>query len=81
LENIDVDGRIVLIYLPTCGLGSRDSSVGIATGYRLDGQGYIPGREKKSFSTPQHPDWFWAHPASYPVGTGVSFPGGKAAGK
>jgi hypothetical protein len=25
------------------------------------------------FSSWKHPDWFWGHPASYPVGTGSSF--------
>jgi hypothetical protein len=31
---------------------SRDSSVGIATGYGLDGRGSIPGKGKKFFSSP-----------------------------
>jgi hypothetical protein len=35
---------------------TRNSSVGIATGYRLDGRGSIPGRGKGFFSTPQRPD-------------------------
>jgi hypothetical protein len=32
-----------------------DSSVSIAMGYGLDGQGLIPGRSKRFVSTPQHP--------------------------
>jgi hypothetical protein len=32
------------------------------------------------FSSPRRSDRLWAHPASYPMGTGGSFPGGKAAG-
>jgi hypothetical protein len=55
------------------------SSVGIATGNGLNGQGSIPGREKKCFSTPQRPDGLWALTTSYPMGTKGSFPGGKAA--
>jgi hypothetical protein len=30
--------------------------------------------------SPRRPDRLWAHPASYPMGNGDSFPGGKAAG-
>jgi hypothetical protein len=44
-----------------------DSSVGIATGYGLDGLGSIPGRGKRflhSVQTGSGP-----HPASYPMGT------------
>jgi hypothetical protein len=36
-------------------LGSRDSSLGIATGYGLDDPGSIPG-SAKCFSSPQCPD-------------------------
>jgi hypothetical protein len=36
---------------------SQDSSVGIATGYRLDGWGSIPGKSSGVFSSPQHSDW------------------------
>jgi hypothetical protein len=32
------------------------------------------------FSSPPRPERLWAHPASHPVGTRGSFPGGKAAG-
>jgi hypothetical protein len=39
--------------------GSRDSSVGIKTGYGLDDRGSIFGRDKKTFCTPQRPDRFW----------------------
>jgi hypothetical protein len=34
------------------------SSVGIAMGYRLDGQGSNPSRSKRFFSAPQHLDRF-----------------------
>jgi hypothetical protein len=47
---------------------SRDSSVGIATGYGLEGRGSIPGRVK-IFSSPQRPDQFWGTP----MGTGGEF--------
>jgi hypothetical protein len=56
-------------------LCSRDSSVGTVTGYKLDGLGSIPG-SVRFFSSPQRPDRLWAHPASYPMGTGGSFPEG-----
>jgi hypothetical protein len=42
---------------------SPDSSVGIATGYGLDGWGSNPGRGKRCFSSAQHPDRLW-DPAS-----------------
>jgi hypothetical protein len=61
---------------------SRDSSVGIATGYDLDDRGVgvrVPvGQE---FSLPHVVQTgSRAHPASSPMGTGGSFPRGKVAG-
>jgi hypothetical protein len=41
---------------------SRDSSVGIATGYRLHGRGSIPGIVR-FFSSPQCPDRIWGPPS------------------
>jgi hypothetical protein len=38
---------------------SRDSSVGIATGYGLDFLGSIPGKDKRFFSSPRCSDWLW----------------------
>jgi hypothetical protein len=62
---------------------SRDSSVGIALGYGLDdrdsrvrfpaGAGNFSLRHRVQNGS-------GAHPASYPRGTGGSFPGGKAVG-
>jgi hypothetical protein len=57
-----------------------DSAVGIETGYGLDGRGVgvpVPVGVR-FFSYPRRPDRSGAHPASYPMGTGGSFPGGKA---
>jgi hypothetical protein len=61
---------------------SWDSTVGIATGYGLDDQGVgvrVPVGQKSSFlhvvQTGSE-----VHQTSYPMGTGSSFPGGKAAG-
>jgi hypothetical protein len=48
---------------------SRDSSVGIATGYGLDG----PGFDFSLLHSVQTGSG--AHPASYPIGTGGSFAG------
>jgi hypothetical protein len=50
---------------------SRDSSVGIATDYRLDGRGLIPGRGNSLFHGVQTDSG--AHPASYSMGNGYSF--------
>jgi len=56
----------------------RDSSVGIATGYGLDGPG-IESRCEAKFSTSVQTGP-GAHPASCTMGTG-SFPGYRAAGE
>jgi hypothetical protein len=62
---------------------SRDSSVGIALGYGLDDRGStvrFPA-EAENFSLHHRvQNGSGAHPASYPMGTGGSLPGGKAAG-
>ena len=55
----------------------RDSSVGIATRYGLDGTG-IESRWEARFSAPIQTD-SRAHPASYTMGAG-SFPGVKIPG-
>jgi len=52
----------------------RDSSVGLATAYALDGPG-IESRWGAIFSAPVQ-----AHPASYTMGTG-SFPGVERPGR
>jgi hypothetical protein len=57
------------------------SAVGIATRNGLDDKGVgvrVPVGSR-IFSSPCHPDSFWAHPTSCTVGTGGSFPGNKAA--
>ena len=53
-------------------LVGRDSSVGVATGYGLDGPG-IESWWGARFSSPVHTD-HGTHPASYTMGTG-SFQG------
>jgi hypothetical protein len=42
--------------------GGRDSSVGIATGYGLDGLGSIPGMSKRFLSPSRRPDRLWTPP-------------------
>jgi hypothetical protein len=44
-------------------LTRRDSSVGIATGYRLDDRGSIPGGGWEFFSSTPCPDRFWGPPS------------------
>jgi hypothetical protein len=62
---------------------SRDSSVGIVTGYGLDdrssGVRFPPGAGNFSLLR-RVQTGSGAHPASYPVGAGDSFPWCKAAG-
>jgi hypothetical protein len=62
---------------------SRDNSVGIALGYELDDQGSrvrFPGGPGNCSRHQHVQNGSGAHPASYPMGTSGSFPGGKAAG-
>jgi hypothetical protein len=73
----------VIYIMKTIGIiKSRDSAVGIATGYGLDdrGVGFRVPVVDRIFSSPRRLDRFWGPPASYPIGTGGSFPGGKASG-
>jgi hypothetical protein len=62
---------------------SRDSSVGIATGYGLDdrmiGVQLAAGAENIPLRHHDHTGC-GAHPASCPMGTEGSFPGGKSTG-
>jgi hypothetical protein len=61
---------------------SRDTSVGIPTGYGLDERGSrVQFPEGAGNFSLQHrvQDGSGAHPASFPGGTRGSFPGGKAA--
>jgi hypothetical protein len=62
---------------------SRDSSVGIATDYELDGWYSIPGKRKIFFSSPRRPDRLWGPPSLLSNGyqgsiTGVKWPGREA---
>jgi hypothetical protein len=58
-----------------------DSSVGIATGYGLDGRGSIPGRARRFYQLHNVKIGPGAHPASYLMGTGGSFPEVKRSGR
>jgi hypothetical protein len=60
----------------------RDIAVGIATGYGLDARGMgaqVPV-EARFFFHYVVQTGSGTHPASYPMGTGSSFPGDKTAG-
>jgi hypothetical protein len=63
---------------------SHDSSVGIALGYGLDDRcprARLPAGTG-NFSLHHHvQNGSGAHPASYPIGTAGSFPGGKRLGR
>jgi hypothetical protein len=63
---------------------SRDSSVGIALGYGLDDRSTrvrFPAGAGNFSLYHRVQNGSGAHPASYPMGTRVSFPGCKAAGR
>jgi hypothetical protein len=66
-------GRTLLIPL-TCCIEKPGRSVVIAIGYWLNDRSSIPSRGKKCFSSPLR-----GSRLSYSVGTGESFPGGRAA--
>jgi hypothetical protein len=57
-----------------------NTGAGIATDYGLDGWSSIPGRSKIFPVLHSIQTGFWAHPASYPLGTGATFYGAQAAG-
>jgi hypothetical protein len=61
---------------------SRDSSVGIVLGYGLDDRGSrvrFPAGAGNFYLHHRVQNGYGAHPASYPIGSRGSFPGGKAA--
>jgi hypothetical protein len=69
-------------YLPVS-YDSRDSSVGIVLGYLLDDRGSRVRFPAGAGNFSLHhcaQNGSGTHPASYPMGTRGSFPGGKAAG-
>jgi hypothetical protein len=72
--------RILLTYLIQRAR-SPNSSVGIASSYRLEGRGIGVGflARQEILSSPQRQDRLWGHPASWLMSTGVCFPGNKAA--
>jgi hypothetical protein len=73
-------GNDILVFIK--GRKSRDSSVGIALGYGLDDRGSsvrFPAGAGNFSLHHRVRNGSEAHPASYPMGTRGSFPGGKAA--
>jgi hypothetical protein len=67
---------ILFIYALLSMWGRATNSFGTGTGYGLDGQGSIPYFPLlHSVKTD-----YGAHPASYPMDIGGSFPGSKVAG-
>jgi hypothetical protein len=70
----------ICIYIYIMDSGSRDSAVGIATGYGLDGREVGVRVPVGARFAPLHvvPTGSGAHPASYPMGTGALFPGREA---
>jgi hypothetical protein len=75
---------VVFKFLPIFIIISRNGSVGIATGFGLDDR-MIGVRFPVAAVNFSHGHLVHtgseAHPASYPIGTGASFPGDKAAGE
>jgi hypothetical protein len=73
----------VILWEGHCREPTRDSSVGITLGYGLDDRGsrvQFPAGVGNFSLHLRVQNGSGAHPASYTVGIGVSFPGGKAAG-
>jgi hypothetical protein len=58
---------------------SRGSSGSIVSDYGLDDRGSIPVGTEDFSSSPCVQTGSGTHPASYPMGTGGPFPGGKSA--
>jgi hypothetical protein len=72
-ENCEVSLNVSVIYDCIIKFQSRDSAVGVATGYGLDDWGF-------RVRVPVGSRILSSHPASYPMGAGALSPGGKAAG-
>jgi hypothetical protein len=74
---------VVIVITIISVIESRYSVVSLATGCGLDYRwvGIRVPVELRIFSSPRRPDRLWGYPASYPMGTGGSFPGIKAAGR
>jgi hypothetical protein len=73
---------IIIIVVIIIIIGSRDSTVGIASGYGLDGRG-VGVRVlvvARFFSSSRRPNWFWGPPSLLYNGYRCFFPGGKTAG-
>jgi hypothetical protein len=66
----------VFCFLHICKM-SRGSSVSTVSDYGLDGRGSIPDRGTYKTSNLCVQTGCGAHPASYTMGTGGTFPGGK----
>jgi hypothetical protein len=60
---------------------NRDSSVGKATSYGLNGRGSIPGKDKRFLSSPEHPDRLWGAPNLFLNGYTRNLPGGGGKGR
>jgi hypothetical protein len=78
-----VELNLHAITLAPLGGESRDSSVGIALGYGLDDRGSgvrLPAGAGNFTLHHRVQNGSGVHPASYPMGTRGTFPGGKAAG-
>jgi hypothetical protein len=78
LENLVLSPLLQKFPAIYVGNSSWGSSVGVVSHYRLDEQGSIPSRAKGHSLQPVSRPALEAHPASYPMGTGDPFPGGKA---
>jgi hypothetical protein len=76
-------GPVVTLWLLNCVFvythTNRDSSVGIATGYGLEGRASVPGWGKRFSLLHVVQTDSGVHPASYPMGKGGSLPVCKAA--
>jgi hypothetical protein len=82
IELINSKWKEHILLAPTKGK-RRDSAVGIALGYGLDDRGSsvrFPAGAGNFCLHHRVQNGSGAHPASYPMGISVSFPGGKAAG-
>jgi hypothetical protein len=61
-------------------ISSRDSAVGIVSSYTIDSEPEFESRKSQKCLLHSVQTGSGAHPVSYPMGTGGSFPGDKAAG-
>jgi len=77
LPNLTLPYLTCTYFMSLLSFMSQDSPIIKATVYGLEDRGSVPDK-RRCFSSPPHPDRFWAILASFPIHTGGFIPNNKA---